>query len=184
MAVRIRVQSNQRGRLIVSIAADDERSRQKVIDQFKWAFSLTKHEMRYDRAWKGWGVVRRSHAHLWAWCQREASPENIVWDAYDTPEFEQAREQSRKAYEQAQQRANGTHQQQYQAPKPPKVGNLQAAYDLFHLKPSAPLWVAEAVYKAATKRYHPDAGGDTLKMAAINAAMDRIRVALPAAQEG
>lgn len=177
------MQSNRRGRLFVSIGADDERTRKKVIDTFKWAFSLTKHDMHYDRAWKGWSVVRRSHARLWAWCQREASPENIVWDAYDTPEFEQAREQSRKAYEESQRRANSNgNQQQQQAPKPPKVGNLQAAYDLFHLKPSAPLWVAEAVYKAATKRYHPDAGGDTLKMAAINAAMERIRIALPAAQ--
>lgn len=182
MAVRIRVQSNRRGRLFVSIGADDERSRQKVIDQFKWAFSPTKHEMRYDRAWKGWSVVRWHHAHLWAWCQREASPENVVWDAYDTPEFETAREQSRKAYEQSQQRANGNGNQQQQAPKPPKVGNLQAAYDLFHLKPSAPLWVAEAVYRAAAIRYHPDTGGDTLKMAAINAAIDRIRVALPTSQ--
>lgn len=48
-------------------------------------------------------------------------------------------------------------------------------YDTLYLLPSAPLPVMEAVYRALVKLYHPDAGGDTQKMARINAAWDQIK---------
>jgi hypothetical protein len=41
--------------------------------------------------------------------------------------------------------------------------------------PSAPAWAAEAVYKAAVRAHHPDAGGDGQTMARINLAMETIR---------
>lgn len=39
----------------------------------------------------------------------------------------------------------------------------------------APDCVVDAAYKALSRLYHPDLGGDVVKMQALNAAMDRIR---------
>jgi hypothetical protein len=55
------------------------------------------------------------------------------------------------------------------------TSTLAAAFATLHLLPSAPAWAAEAVYKAAIKVHHPDAGGDGQTMAGINVAMERIR---------
>jgi hypothetical protein len=52
---------------------------------------------------------------------------------------------------------------------------IDAAYAELHLLPSAPAWAAEAVYRAAIKVHHPDAGGDGQTMTRINVAMAMIR---------
>ncbi len=52
---------------------------------------------------------------------------------------------------------------------------LLGAYATLYLRPGAPLAIAEAVYRVMSKRAHPDAGGDTAAMAAINAAIEVIR---------
>jgi hypothetical protein len=58
---------------------------------------------------------------------------------------------------------------------PAGSSTLEAAFATLHLLPSAPAWAAEAVYKAAIKVHHPDAGGDGQTMARINVAMECIR---------
>lgn len=56
---------------------------------------------------------------------------------------------------------------------------VAAAYKVLHLLPSAPLWAAEAVYRAAVKVYHPDAGGSHEAAVAVNVAMELIRDTQP-----
>jgi hypothetical protein len=53
--------------------------------------------------------------------------------------------------------------------------DIEQAYRVLHLLPSAPAWAAEAVYKAAVRVHRPDAVGDGQAMARINLAMERIR---------
>jgi hypothetical protein len=48
---------------------------------------------------------------------------------------------------------------------------LQAACDRLCITPNAPLFVAEVVYKAWARREHPDVGGDTATMQALNEAI-------------
>lgn len=52
---------------------------------------------------------------------------------------------------------------------------LDAAYAALYLRPSAPLWAAEAVYRAAVKLTHPDVGGAHEHAVAVNAAIETIR---------
>jgi hypothetical protein len=56
----------------------------------------------------------------------------------------------------------------------PGLSKAEAA-KLLYLQPDAPDYVRDAVYKALSKRWHPDAGGDTASMQLINAAMDVLR---------
>ena len=55
------------------------------------------------------------------------------------------------------------------------ASTIEAAFRELYLLPTAPAWAAEAVYKAAVRAHHPDAGGDTGTMARINLAMETIR---------
>ncbi len=48
-------------------------------------------------------------------------------------------------------------------------------YRTLHLLPSAPQELVEAAYKCLSRLYHPDRGGDTQKMQALNAAVSVIR---------
>jgi len=49
------------------------------------------------------------------------------------------------------------------------------AYELLEIRPDASLEVAEAVYKAKVRNIHPDRGGSTEHMKALNQAIDEIR---------
>lgn len=68
------------------------------------------------------------------------------------------------------QRAYGSYRAQDTA-----VSTLDAAYAALHLRPSAPLWAAEAVYRAAVKVHHPDAGGSHELAVGVNRAIETIR---------
>jgi hypothetical protein len=52
---------------------------------------------------------------------------------------------------------------------------LSDAYAALHLLPSAPTWAAEAVYRAALKRVHPDVGGDHASAVRLVRAMETIK---------
>lgn len=49
------------------------------------------------------------------------------------------------------------------------------AYRVLFLQPDAPAPVIDAAYKALARMNHPDAGGDTAAMQAINAAYQEVR---------
>jgi hypothetical protein len=57
------------------------------------------------------------------------------------------------------------------------IGGVDEAYRFFHLLPSAPDWVVDAVYRAAVREYHPDRGGDHAEMIKVNAMIERLRMA-------
>jgi hypothetical protein len=61
------------------------------------------------------------------------------------------------------------------APPPPPPPQIPPHYAALHLAPGAPLAVAEAAYQALARTHHPDAGGSTAAMQALNAAIERIR---------
>ncbi len=48
-------------------------------------------------------------------------------------------------------------------------------YEILEIRPDASLEVAEAVYKAKVRNIHPDRGGSTEHMKALNRAIDEIR---------
>lgn len=65
-------------------------------------------------------------------------------------------------------------------PPPPRVPPqarpaIPEHYKRLGVLPDAPLEVAEAAYKALARRAHPDAGGSTIDMQQLNAAIERIR---------
>lgn len=62
-------------------------------------------------------------------------------------------------------------------PGPARSSTVDEAYRFFHLLPSAPDWVVDAVYRAAVREYHPDRGGDQEEMIKVNAMIERLRVA-------
>lgn len=61
------------------------------------------------------------------------------------------------------------------APPPPPFRSPDMAYSTLHLQPTAPPEVVEAVYKTMAKLVHPDRGGTTADMQAINEAVAEIR---------
>lgn len=65
------------------------------------------------------------------------------------------------------------------APPPPRPEAPRAGdpYQTLHLLPSAPPAVVTAAYRALAQLHHPDKGGDTAAMQAINAAVEVIRAA-------
>jgi hypothetical protein len=52
---------------------------------------------------------------------------------------------------------------------------LQAACDRLEITPHAPLFIAEAVYKAWARHLHPDVGGDTARMQQLNEDMQTFK---------
>lgn len=53
----------------------------------------------------------------------------------------------------------------------------EVALVVLHLRPSAPPELVDAAYRCLARLHHPDHGGSTATMQAINAAADRIREA-------
>lgn len=49
------------------------------------------------------------------------------------------------------------------------------AIRLLHVAPGAPIEVVEAAFRVLAKQAHPDVGGNTVRMAALNVAIDTIR---------
>lgn len=107
---------------------------------------------------KAWVLPIWQRATLRAWCARMFAHDAVTWRDYDAPHAQQ--------------------QQSYQrqdAPRTPRANPLSHAYGTLFLVSDAPLWAAEAVYRAAQKLVHPDAGGEHAAAVALNQAIDTIR---------
>ncbi len=107
---------------------------------------------------KAWVLPIWQRATLRSWCARLFEPDAVAWRDYDA-----SHEQQRQSY------------QRQDTPRTPRTSPLSDAYGMLHRRPDAPLWAAEAVYRAAAKIAHPDAGGDHDQAVALNAAIDVIR---------
>ena len=62
-----------------------------------------------------------------------------------------------------------------EAPRLPMPDDLRGAFAVLHLAPSAPLCVAEGSYRALSKYYHPDRGGDPESFHLVNDAIKVVR---------
>jgi hypothetical protein len=58
---------------------------------------------------------------------------------------------------------------------PPMPEDLREAFDALYLAYSAPLCVAEGSYRALSKYFHPDKGGDVAQFHQVNDAIAIIR---------
>ena len=54
-------------------------------------------------------------------------------------------------------------------------GNDETPYEVLGVQPDAPRWLVEAAVKAASRKYHPDRGGDEAMMRKINGAWEQIK---------
>jgi len=110
--------------------------------------------LRYDPDEREWTIPRSSVPRLQRWADAWASQQE--WDALPR---------------------SG---QQYRSERGQDVpcAPASSAYRTLHLVPDAPLWAAEAVYRAAQKLTHPDvAGGNHAQAVSLNTAIQEIRAA-------
>lgn len=69
-------------------------------------------------------------------------------------------------------------QRHSERPQDAPAAPASSPYRVLYVVPDAPLWAAEAVYRAAAKIAHPDvAGGDHAQAVSLNAAIREIRAA-------
>jgi len=112
---------------------------------------------------KAWVLPIWQRATLRAWCARMFERDVVTWRDYEE-----------KSHTRQEQRQQSYHQRQ-DTPRTPQTSPLSDAYGTLHLVPDAPLWAAEAIYRAAQKFAHPDAGGDHAQAVALNSAITTIR---------
>ena len=157
---RIRIHDDGYGRLHLRWWADDSGLWHQILDSFKARFP-SHHDRSYSAQTKTWSVPRSRYGRLAEWADYWFDADAQQWDD-EEPAGASSRSYSRSGYS------------QYRGPQT-GTSTIEAAFATLHLLPSAPAWVTEAVYKAAIKVHHPDAGGDGQTMVRINLAMERIR---------
>jgi len=110
--------------------------------------------LRYDGDAREWTLPRYAVERLQRWADAWAARQE--WNA-------------------AQRNGQQRHDERAQdAPEAP----ASSAYRTLYLLPDAPLWAAEAVYRAGAKLAHPDiAGGDHAQAVSLNTAIQAIRAA-------
>jgi len=107
--------------------------------------------LRYDGDAREWSLPRYSIERLQRWADAWTSQQE--WDA---------------PRRNGQQRRSERHQDAPAAP-------LTEAYATLHLLPSAPPELVTAAYRTLAQLHHPDRGGDTGAMSAINQAVEILR---------
>ncbi len=111
--------------------------------------------LRFDKGLGGWALPMSERANFETWLRYWFSPAcQYPWP----PEDDETQAGRTRA-----QRGGGR--------------SLAEAFALLHLNMDAPLWAAEAVYRAAQKHMHPDAGGTHAQATALNEAIALIREA-------
>jgi len=141
-----------RGRIYVRWWSDDPDTWRELLDDFKATFP--RHgDKNFHPATKEWSIPGYKRPTLGAWLRTNFALDAIQWRADDDGEREADRER----------------------PSATAVFSLDAACAALHLRPDAPLWAAEAVYRAAQKHAHPDAGGNHAAAVAANRAIEEIR---------
>ena len=114
---------------------------------------------------KAWVLPRWQRATLRAWCARLFERDAVTWRDYE-----------------GEPHAHQEQRQRQDTSRTPQTTPLSDAYGMLHLRADAPLWAAEAVYRAAQKLAHPDTGGDHAAAVALNRAIDTIRTCAAAQQ--
>jgi len=112
--------------------------------------------LRFDGQAKEWTLPLRSVACLQRWADAWATSQDWEATSHD------GRRNSRRTDDAG------------RAPRRHTVASSDP-YAVLHLRQDAPLWAAEAVYRAAHKHMHPDAGGSHAQAVAVNHAIATIR---------
>ncbi len=107
--------------------------------------------LKYDGQAREWTVPRYSVERLQRWADAWAGRQE--WDA----------------------RPRGGQQGYARGSEGTPDASLSSAYRELHLLPSAPPELVTAAYRTLAQLHHPDHGGDTGAMVALNAAVDVIR---------
>ena len=160
MSAQLHVCAHEGGLLFRWTCADGERFHALVADlkrAFPWEAGL-----RFDEDTRSWRLPAYRRGAFTAWANAHFAPEDQVWERDRTGGAHSGRRAGQ-----------GRRTSIEQAPLSP----LDAAYATLHLRSHAPLWAAEAMYRAAQKRAHPDAGGSNDEAVAINQAIMMIRAA-------
>lgn len=112
--------------------------------------------LRFDGEAREWTLPLRSFARLQRWADAWSSDQHWEATSHD------GRRNSHRTDD---------------AGRAPRVRTASSGdpYEVLHLRPDAPLWAAEAVYRAAQKHMHPDVGGDHVQAVAVNLAIACIR---------
>jgi len=113
--------------------------------------------LRYDGEDREWTLPRHSVARLQRWADAWAISQD--WEA--PPRYGDQSGRARQNYAGRDLSA--------------RMVSSGDPYAVLHLRPDAPLWAAEAVYRAFSKRAHPDAGGSHAQAVAVNRAIACIR---------
>jgi hypothetical protein len=156
----IRIYDDGGSRLHVQWFCRDSGLWREILDSFKSWFPAH-HDRAYSPDSKTWSVPRWHAERLATWIEEWFEPGEQEW-LDEEPAGEHGHNYSRSGYS------------QYRRPQT-STSTMEAAFATLHLLPSAPTWVTEAVYWAAIKVHHPDAGGDGQTMVRIHRAMERIR---------
>jgi hypothetical protein len=110
--------------------------------------------LKYDGQAREWTVPRYSVERLQRWADAWAGRQE--WNAAQR---------------------NGQ-QRHYERTQDAPAASASSPYRVLYLVPDAPLWAAEAVYRAGAKLAHPDVvGGDHAQAVALNTAIREIREA-------
>jgi len=150
----------QDGLLFRWTCADGERFHAFVADlkrAFPWEAGL-----RFDEDTRSWRLPAYRRGAFTVWANAHFAPENQVWERDRTGSTRSGRT---------------TGQRRRTPVEQPPLSPLNVAYATLHLRSHAPLWAAEAMYRAVQKRAHPDAGGSHDEAVAVNQAIMMIRAA-------
>jgi hypothetical protein len=163
VSARIRIDDDGYGRLHLKWWADDSGLWHRILDDFKATFR-THSERSYSSATRTWSVPLGCRRRLQEWADYWFDRADQQWEEDEPAGYAYGYGRTRSD------RSDG----QYRRPQT-STSTVEAAFATLHLLPSAPAWAAEAVYRAAIKVHHPDAGGDSQAMVRLNLAMERIR---------
>lgn len=160
-------------RLAITLEAPTVPARKKLAASLRAALYRIADDLQYDMASRRYTARYGAHKHLWDWAHQTFEADEIYWHA-DTPEWRLHQDKQERAQFERE-RAEWRRQHGKQSGVGPATA-LEQALAFFHVTPDAPLWVAEAVYRAAAARYHPDKQqGDEQKMRRINEMIAVIR---------
>lgn len=138
------------GRFYVSWTADDAATFHGLRESFRAHIS----HARWDAEARAWWVRRSDESTLryWLWVTLDA--DCITWDVAGD--------------------ASGRTDEAHSRPQSSAVGRVDQAYRTLHLQPTAPPELVRAAHRTLAKLNHPDLGGSTAAMTALNQAAELI----------
>jgi hypothetical protein len=160
--IRITVTEEDDGRLLVSLAGP---AFAEVLADYKAHFVPSRLSVWCPEQ-KRWSMPVAVRERLESWLEQTVDPACVRWDAEPTSHTYSSNRTGRGRYH---------HQGRGRPSSTALVPPLESALARLHLRPEAPVWAAEAVFRAAIRRAHPDHGGNHATACALTEAISLIR---------